>query len=84
MAALLGHPCMMSINEVTTPLPGNDVTWNAPSAREWAKLDPEVSTLPFQNVLSDLLKGASVQLPDFANSIVSHTFYRYVYIRHWV
>jgi hypothetical protein len=79
MAALLGHPCMMSINEVTVPLPGNDMAWNAPSAREWAKLDPEVSSSPFQTVLSDLLKGGDIRLPDFANSIISHTCYRYVH-----
>ena len=67
---------MMSINEVTVPLPGNDMAWDAPSAREWAKLDPDISSSPFQTVLSSLLKGGSTQLPDFANSIVSHTFYR--------
>lgn len=79
MAALLGHPCMMSINEVTVPLPGVDDAWNAPSAREWAKVasSPEVASTPtFQATLSNLLKGSDVQLPDYANSIVSHTFYR--------
>lgn len=79
MAALLGHPCMMSINEVTVPLPGPDEAWNAPTAKEWARLapTPETPTTPtFQMTLSSLLKGSDVQLPDYANSIVSHTFYR--------
>lgn len=70
---------MMSINEVSVPLPGMDDAWNAPTALEWAKVAPASetpSTPTFQNTLSSLLKGSDIQLPDYANSIVSHTFYR--------
>ena len=69
----------MSINEVTVPLPGVDEAWDAPSATAWAKVAPvpEVAITPtFQATLSSLLKGNEVLLPDYANSIVSHVFYR--------
>lgn len=70
---------MMSINEVTVPLPGADEAWNAATAQDWVEAVPALETnvaTTFPATLSSLLKGTDVQLPDYANSIVSHTFYR--------
>jgi hypothetical protein len=90
MAALLGIPALVSIQEANVAMPADDRLWEAHDAIAWDQAVQDIRAeggsieIPFLPTFAAVLQGVAdlSRVSPFSRSIIAHTAYRFSHDAH--